>query len=305
MRRFLISRIMHVIPVLFIITIIVFVLVHVAGDPVVLMLPDSATQEDIARLRAALGLDQPFHIQYVTFLKHLMVGDFGTSFHYDLPALDIVLDRIPATLELTLASLLVAVIIAIPLGILSATKKDSIIDVFITGSSVLGKAMPSFWLGIMLIILLSVTFPIFPVSGSGTISHLVLPALTLGTALAADMTRLIRSSMLEILGQDFIKVALSKGLKEYIVILKHAFRNSLIPVITIIGLQMSQLVGGALVVETIFAWPGIGQLVVQAINGRDMAIVQAAIFVIAVMVILINLITDILYRVVDPRIDYK
>lgn len=305
MKSYLIRRVLQVIPVMFLITIIVFCLVYVAGDPVSMMLPLDAPPEQAAALRTALGVDRPLIVQYGSFLGRLMKGDFGDSFRYKSSALDIVLERIPATFELAFYSMIFATIIAIPMGVWSATRKNSILDLFITGVSVLGRAMPNFWLGIMLILVLSVNFKMLPVSGRGTWRHMVLPALSLGLAIAAEMTRLIRSSMLEILQQDFIKTAKSKGVKNFLVIYKHAFTNCLIPVITIMAVQISELLGGAFITEAVFAWPGIGQLIVQAVNGRDMAILQAAIFVVAVMVIIINFLADILYSIVDPRVKFK
>lgn len=305
MRQYLLKSLLQLIPVLFLISLIVFVLVHVAGDPVSLMLADTATDEDRKILIAALGLDQPLYVQYATFMSNLVQGDFGISFRYDQPALPIVLERLPASFELAFASMIVATVISIPLGILSATKRNSFLDVFVTGSAVLGKAMPHFWLGIMLILLFAVELGVAPVSGRGTFQHLILPALTLGTGIAAEMTRLIRSSMLDILSQDYIRTARSKGLIETLVVYKHAFRNSLIPVVTIMALQTSTLIGGTLITETIYSWPGMGQLIIQAVNSRDMAIVQAAVFVVALFVILSNLLADLIYRFLDPRIKYN
>lgn len=302
MKQFLIKSILQIIPVMFLISLIVFVLVHISGDPVALMLPETATEEDHQKLTQALGLDQPLYIQYFTFVSNLVQGDFGNSFRYNEPALPIVIERLPATFELAAAAMLIATIISIPLGIISATHRNSFVDVIATGAAVLGKAMPHFWLGIMLILLLSVQMGWFPVSGRGTFAHLILPAITLGTGAAAEMTRLIRSSMLEILGQDYIRTARSKGLIETLVVYKHAFRNSLIPVVTIMALQMSSLIGGALITEAVFAWPGMGQLIIQAVNTSDMAIVQASVFVVALMVIACNLIADLIYRLLDPRI---
>ena len=298
------QSLLKTIPVLLLITLIVFLLVRVTGDPVSLMLPETATEQERESLREAMGFNEPLAIQYFTYLSDLVRGDFGDSFRYNTDALTLVLDRLPATFELAIASMIIAVIISVPLGILSAVKRNSFFDLFITGGAVLGKAMPNFWLGIMLILLLSVTFQVFPVSGRGGLGHLVLPAITLGTGIAAEMTRLIRSSMLEILGQDFIRTARSKGLGEAIIVNKHAFRNALIPVVTIMALQTSTLVGGTLITETVFAWPGLGQLLVQSVNIRDMAVVQAATFIIAIFVILSNLIADLIYRFLDPRIKY-
>lgn len=298
-------RILQIIPVLLIISFIVFFLMYMAGDPAALMLPEDASPEDIQKLREALNLDKPFYVQYGTFLLNIVQGDFGTSFRYNQPALPIALERLPATLELAIASMIVATLIAIPMGIWSATRRNTYIDLFITGSAVLGKAMPNFWLGIMLILLFSVTWQILPVSGRGTLSHLVLPAITLGTGIAAEMTRLIRSSMLEVINQDYVRTAKSKGLASAAVIYKHAFRNCLIPVVTIMALQTPLLVGGTLITEAVFAWPGMGQLLIQSVNYRDMAVVQACVFVIALLVILSNLLADVLYRVLDPRIKYN
>ncbi|WP_142826951.1 ABC transporter permease [Planococcus soli] len=303
--KYLVQSMIKTIPVLLLITLIVFLLIRVTGDPVSLMLPETATEEERDSLRESMGLNEPLPIQYFSYLGDLVTGDFGDSFRYNTDALSLVLERLPATFELAIASMIVAIIISVPLGILSAVKRNSFFDLFITGGAVLGKAMPNFWLGIMLILFLSVTFQIFPVSGRGTLGHLVLPAITLGTGIAAEMTRLIRSSMLEILEQDFIRTARSKGLRESIIVNKHAFRNALIPVVTIMALQTATLVGGTLITETVFAWPGLGQLLVQSVNLRDMAVVQAATFIIAIFVILSNLLADLIYRFLDPRIKYE
>ncbi|MEZ7172813.1 ABC transporter permease [Sporosarcina sp. OR05] len=305
MAKFLLKRILEFIPVLIIISFIVFSLVFIAGNPVALMLPEDASQEDIEQLTIALGLDKPFIVQYGKYMADLVQGNFGTSFRYNTDALPLVLERLPATLELAAASMFIAIIIAIPLGVWSATRKNTSMDLLATGGAVIGKAMPNFWLGIMLILLFSVTLGWFPVSGRGTLAHLVLPALTLGTGIAAEMTRLIRSNMVEILSQDYVRTAKSKGLRDFFVVYKHAFRNSLIPVVTITALQTSTLVGGALITETVFSWPGLGQLLIQAVNTRDMAIVQASVFVIAILVISMNLLADIIYRILDPRIKYN
>ncbi|WP_339212633.1 ABC transporter permease [Ornithinibacillus sp. FSL M8-0202] len=305
MKKYLVKRLLQIVPVIFIITFVVFVLVYMAGDPVALMLPEDSSESDREALRAALGLNDSFVVQYFRFLADLSQGNFGTSFKYSQEALPLVLERLPATFELATASMIVATLMSIPLGIYSARKRNSLVDLFITSGSVLGKAMPNFWLGILLILLFAVNMELFPVSGRDGLSNLILPALTLGTGVAAEMTRLVRSSMLEILNQDYIRTARSKGLSNSMVVYKHAFRNSLNPVITIMGVQISHLVAGALVTESVFSWPGLGLLLVQAVNGRDMAVVQAAVLVIAVLVILINLIIDLIYRLLDPRIHYS
>lgn len=304
MLGFLSKRLLQLIPVLFIISFIVFGLVYVAGDPVTLMLSEEATAEEKEALREALGLNKPFIVQYGIYVVNLLQGDFGESFRYNTDALSLVLERLPATLELAFYSMLIAIVIAIPLGVLSATRRNSLIDIFASSTSVLGKALPNFWVGIMLILLFAVNLKLFPVSGRGSFTHVILPAITLGTGIAAEIMRLVRSNVLEILQQDYIKTARSKGLREFFVVYKHAFKNASIPVITIMALQTSSVISGALVTETVFAWPGIGQLIVQSVNGRDMAVVQAAVFVVALMVIGINLLTDILYRIIDPRIKY-
>lgn len=305
MGKYILKSLLQVIPVLFFISLIVFVLVRVTGDPVALMLPETATEEDRQALAQALGLDMPLITQYILFLTSALQGDFGNSFHYGQSALPLVLERLPASFELAIAAMLLAVLLAVPLGIFSAVKRNTFADLIISGLSVIGKAMPNFWMGIMLILLFSVTLGYFPVSGRGGIDHLVLPAATLGVGLAAQMTRLIRSNMLEILNQDYIRTARSKGLLEAVVIGKHAFRNGLIPVVTIMSLQFTSLIGGTLITETVFAWPGLGQLLVTSVNNHDMAVVQAAVFVIAIFVIGCNLLTDIIYRFLDPRIKYN
>lgn len=305
MNNYAIRRLLQIIPVLFIIVSIVFGLMYVSGDPVILMLPEDATQEEIDALRAALNLDEPFYVQFATYLWNVLHGDFGNSFRYNQDALTLVLEKLPATIQLAGASMAIAVTIAVPLGILSARRKNSKLDFFVTTGTVLGKAMPNFWVGIMLVLLFSVQLQWLPVSGRGTFAQLILPAITLGTAVAAYIARLTRSSMLEALSQDYVRTAKSKGLKTSKVVYKHALKNALIPVVTIIMIQTGGLVGGALVTEMIFAWPGLGQLLVQSIHARDMAVVQAAICVIALMVIILNLITDLFVGMLDPRIRYR
>ena len=304
MKDYLFRRLFQIIPVLLIMTFVVFSLVYVAGDPVILMLPEDATAQDIERMREALGLNEPFYVQYGIFLVNALQGDFGQSYRYGVDGMTVVLERLPATFELAVAGMIFATLIAIPMGVWSATRRNSFTDIFITGSSVLGKAMPNFWLGIMLILLLSVNYRILPVSGRGSLLHLILPAITLGTSVAAEMTRVTRSSMVEILQQDYVRTARAKGVRKSLINFKHAFRNALIPVVTIMALQTSALISGAMVTEQVFAWPGLGQLLIQAVNARDMAIVQAGVFVTALIVIGINLVSDILYRVLDPRIKY-
>ncbi|WP_042143640.1 ABC transporter permease [Paucisalibacillus sp. EB02] len=296
---------LQVIPSLLLLTVIIFALVYVAGDPVSSMLPENATSEDREILAESLGLNEPFYVQYFQYLRSMVTGDFGTSYQYQRPALELVLERLPATLTLSLMAMLIAIIISIPLGILAALKRNTFVDFLVSGISIVGKAMPNFWIGIMLILFLAVQIQIFPVSGADTPAHFVLPAFTLGVALAAEMTRLVRASVLEVIEEEYVQTARSKGQKESIVISKHVFLNSLIPVVTIVGLQFPQLIGGAIVVETVFAWPGIGRLLLTAIETSDMAIIQTIVFVIAIFTIVVNLLTDLVYRVLDPRIKYN
>src|SRR5690625_702967 len=283
----------------------VFTLVYLAGDPVALMLPEDATKEEIQSLREALNLDRPFLVQFGTYITNLVKGDFGTSFHYNEDALSLVLERIPATLELTIASMIVAMLIAIPLGILSATKRHTTIDVAITGGSVLGSAIPNIWLDILLILLIAMYIDIFPVSGRGTFMHLILPAITLGTGLAATIARLTRSSFLEVETKDYMQTAKAKGARRLTIIFTHGLRNSLIPVVTMMAMQTGTLIGGSIVTEYIFAWPGIGQLLIESIHNRDMAVIQAPTFIIALIVICINFLADITYKLIELRIKYN
>jgi peptide/nickel transport system permease protein len=286
------------------ITVVVFWVVRLSGDPVLLMLPADAGQQDIQRLRESLGFDQPVHIQLWRFMERVLTGDFGTSLRFQEPALALVLDRLPSTALLALTALAISTLIAIPLGVLSAVRRDSIWDRAATGAALLGQSMPIFWTGIMLITVFSVALDLFPSSGSGTIRHLVLPAAALGFFSTGRMTRLVRAGMLEVLGQDYVRTARAKGLAERRVVYRHALRNSLLPVITIVGLELGSTLGGAVVTETVFAWPGVGRLIVSAIFARDYPLVQAAVLVVATMLVLVNLVVDLLYTVVDPRVRY-
>lgn len=292
------------IPVLLIITVITFLFVHASGDPTSMLLPPEATLEDREIMRTALGLNEPLHVQYGIFLKNVLHGDFGRSFRYGIPALDVVMEKIPASLQLAGVSLLCSILVAIPLGILSAHTKDSVFDIFVSGISSLGRSMPSFWVGIMLILLFGVTWKVCPVSGRGTWQHLILPCATLTINTATQIVPLVRSGMLEIMQQDYIRTARSKGITNQKVTFKHAFKNALVPVVTITALQIPNLVGGALITETVFAWPGLGQLVVQSIGAHDMSVVQACVVVIALITMASNLLADLVYCLIDPRIRY-
>jgi peptide/nickel transport system permease protein len=288
--------------VLLIVTVVVFFMVHLSGDPTSMMLPQDATQEARENLREALGLNRPLHVQYWIFIKGLFQGDFGISHKYNAPALPIVLERIPASLELCAVSIVLSVVIAIPLGVWAARAHGTPFDSLVNALAVLGQAMPSFWIGIMLILLLGVKWTLLPVSGRGSMAQLIMPSVTLAIGTSAQIIPLVRSSMLEIVHEDYIRTARSKGLSERTVIYRHAFKNALVPVITMVALQIPALFGGALITETIFAWPGLGQLMVTGVTNHDMAIVQACILMITFITIVVNLCADMLYCLIDPRI---
>jgi len=292
-------------PVLIGITLVVFVLVRMTGDPVVLMAGEDASPEDIARIRETLGLDKPIYIQYAYFVRDLSRGQFGLSYRYKQQALPLVVERIPATSSVALSALCVAVSISIPAGIVSAVKRNSWPDYAATSFAILGQGMPHYWFGIMLILLFSVTLGWLPVSGRTGLASYVLPAITLGYSPAAVLTRLMRSSMLEVMRQDYVTTARSKGLSERVVMFKHALRNALIPYVTVLGVQLGVMLGGAVITEQVFAWPGMGRLAITAVNARDMSIVQAVVFVMAIGVMLANFTVDILYALIDPRIRYS
>jgi len=299
-------RLLLLVPVVWGVVTVVFSFIHlVPGDPVLAMVGENAQPADIARLRQQLGLNDPLHVQYFRYLAKLVRGDLGVSLHTGKPVIRTIIQRYPATIELALASLLLALIISIPLGVLSATKRNSPVDHFSMVLALLGISMPNFWLGPLLIILFSIKLNLLPVSGSGGLSHLILPAITLGTAMTALLTRMVRASMLEVMGQDYIRTARAKGLPERVVIYKHALKNALIPVVTIVGLQFGTLLTGAIITETIFAWPGLGRLTIQSISRRDYPLVQGCILMISLTYILVNLATDLLYTVLDPRIRYQ
>jgi ABC-type dipeptide/oligopeptide/nickel transport system permease component len=303
MTRHIFLRVLYTVPALWLILTMVFMLVHIVpGDPVQQMLGQDARAEDLTQLRHTLGLDQPVRVQYARYLRGLMRGDWGQSLRFAAPVRGIVLDRFPATLELSLAALLVCVAIAIPAGVFSAWRRGSGADRAISFLTLLGLSIPNFALGPVLILFLSVELGWLPVSGRGSPSHLLLPAVTLGAALAAILTRMVRGSMIEELSSDYVRTARAKGLAETSVLFRHAFPNALIPIITIVGLQFGSLLAGTIVTESIFSWPGIGRLAVQAISARDYPLLQGCILVIALSYMGINLLTDVLYAIVDPRV---
>jgi peptide/nickel transport system permease protein len=308
MLLYIFKRLLLMIPILIGVTLIVFTLIRIKGDPVLQLVPDYYTDEQIEEVRRTYGFDRPVFVQYFDFLFRAVQGDFGQSFRNRQPAWDMVMKALPYTAHLGITSLLLAIVVAVPLGVVSALKRNSPIDLFVTAISVGGRAVPGFWLAIMLILLFAVTFRLLPVSGTGATTdqpywkHLILPALTLSTGMVTTFTRLIRSSMLEVLKEDYVKTARAKGLPEHVVILNHAMRNALIPVVTVLGLNVAWLLGGAVIIEQIFAWPGMGRLMVDAIFARDNAVVQAGLFVTSLIVMASNLIVDVLYSFLDPRI---
>lgn len=301
--RFLISRVLTALAVVFGVVCLVFFLLHlVPGDPVEVMLGESARPADRAALQQALGLDLPLHVQFGHYLVNLSQFDLGTSFYSKRPIRDLLLERLPATVELGVAALLVALLMAVPLGILAAVKKGTAWDIGATGVALFGVSIPNFWMGPMLILVGALWLGWFPVSGREGVASLVLPALTLGTALAAILSRMIRSALLEVLNEDFMRTARGKGLAERTVILRHGLRNALLPVITLVGLQLGALLSGAVITETVFSWPGIGSLVVEAIHRRDYPVVQATVLCISMSYVVLNVLTDLAYARIDPRV---
>jgi ABC-type dipeptide/oligopeptide/nickel transport system permease component len=303
MLRYLIRRLLLTIPVLLGVATLVFALIHfIPGDPAQAILGEGATQEEVAQLRARLGLDRPLLVQYGAFLKGVAHGDLGESLRNGQPVTGQILQRMPATAQLALASMAVAVLVALPLGIIAAVWKGTWIDHGAMTLSLVGISIPNFWLGPLLAIVFAVRLGWLPVGGRGTLAHLVLPSITLGAALAAILARMTRASLLEELGEPYVLAARAKGVSRARAVLHHAFRNSLIPIVTILGLQFGVVLTGAVITETIFAWPGIGRLLIQSIGFRDYPTVQGCVLLIAVTYVGVNLITDLTYGFLDPRI---
>ncbi len=314
MGKYALRRIIQMIPVLLIVSIVVFLIIHlIPGDPAELIAGSNATPERIEALRREYGLDQPLSVQYLIWLKNVLTGNLGNSIVNNFPVNTLVMQRIPATVELALASALIGALVAFPLGIISALRPGSFVDFFTTLFSALSFAIPSFWLAILFILLFSLQFKLLPPSGRPDFSEqpvehlksLILPAMTLGIAMAAKLTRFLRSSMLDVINQDYTRTARAKGLSERLVVTRHAVRNALIPVITIFGLQIGDLLSGAIIVESIFAWPGVGRLTIQSVGWRDYAILQASVMFIVLAFLVVNLLTDLTYGLLNPRIRYE
>jgi len=304
--RFIVRRLILTIPVLLGVATLVFALLHlVPGDPAQVMLGESAAASDVAELRTRLGLDRPLPAQYLQFIRGVVQGDFGTSFRYGTPVFQEIAQRLPNTLQLAMAAMSVAILIAIPLGVLGALYRGRAIDQAAMTVSLVGISMPNFWLGPLLAIVFAVGLGWLPVSGIGDWRHLVLPAVTLGAALAAILARMTRASLIEELRELYVLAARARGLSQTRAVLRHALRNSLIPVVTILGLQFGAVLTGTIITETIFAWPGVGRLLIQAINFRDYPLIQGCILFIATTYVMVNLLVDLAYGWLDPRIRYE
>jgi ABC-type dipeptide/oligopeptide/nickel transport system permease component len=299
---FLGRRLFRALIALWLVSTVVFVVMRLSGDPVPLLLPPDAPTSEILRVRRELGLDRPLPAQYAIFLGNLAHGDFGRSIHFREPALDVVRGYLAATLELGLTAFFLAALVAVPIGLFSAMRRNTLVDHAAMGLALIGQSAPTFFLGILFILLLSLKADLFPTSGRGDWRNLVLPALTLGAFAMASIARLTRSAVLEVLHADYIRTARAKGVAETWVVAKHTLKNAAIPIVTITGLQFGTLLGGAVVTETVFAWPGIGRLAIQSIYDRDYPVVQCTVFLAALMFIVINLCVDLIYGVLDPRI---
>jgi ABC-type dipeptide/oligopeptide/nickel transport system permease component len=306
MIRYVSIRLLFALPALWLILTMVFLLAHIVpGDPVAQMLGEGARAEDLTQLRHALGLDLPLPVQYGRYLAGVLHGNLGESFRFQQPVLKVVAEHYPATLELAVVALLICALIGIPAGVLAAHKRGERTDHAVGVLTLFGLSVPNFALGPVLILLFSVVFGWLPVSGRGGVAHLILPAFTLGAALAAILTRMVRTSVIEELSADYVRTARAKGVSESGVLFRHALRNALIPILTILGLQFGTLLAGTIVTESIFSWPGIGRLAVQAIGARDYPLLQGCILLIAVSYVFVNLVTDLVYALVDPRVRFE
>src|SRR5262245_4813886 len=299
---FLASRLIRAAIALWLVSTVVFVVMRLSGDPVPLLLPPEAPASEFARVRAELGLDRPLPVQYAVFLGHVMHGDFGQSIHFRQPALRVVAGYLPATFELGLAAFTLALLVALPIGVVSAVKRNSVVDQATMGLALVGQWAPTFFIGILLILVVSLNLGLLPTSGRDGWHSLVLPALTLGAFAMASIARLTRSAVLEVLRADYIRTARAKGVAETLVVAQHTLKNAAVPIVTITGRQFGTLLGGAVVTETVFAWPGIGRLAIQSIYNRDYPVVQCTVFVSALLFIVINFVIDLLYGLLDPRV---
>nr|WP_256260527.1 ABC transporter permease [Pseudomonas gingeri] len=304
--NYTLRRLLLLLPMLLGVSIVIFLVMHfIPGDPAQLAAGPDATEADIAQIRKNYGLDQPLATQYIIYVKKIASGDFGESFQTFTPVLESIARTLPATIELTAAGMLLAVLIGVPLGIVAALKPRGLLDSSLTTVAVLGISIPGFFLGLILMLIFSANLGWLPPTGRGGLQHLILPAFTLGLPYVATFSRLARSTMMDVLKEDYIRTAYAKGVPGYKVILKHALSNAAIPLVTVFGMDFGRLLGGAVIVETVFAWPGMGRLLIDAIMARDIYVVQGTVIVFAAAVVIINLIVDLVYGILDPRITYN
>lgn len=304
MARYLIRRVMQSLLVLLGVSFVIFIISRLGGDPVSLMVGPDVQEAEREALRRQLGLDAPLYVQYLRFLSGAVRGDFGTSILAGVPAMSLVLERLPATLQLAAFALVFAAVVGIPLGVATAIRRNTWLDYIGTGVTLLGQSLPSFWLGILLILVLGLQLRLLPISGRGTALHLVMPGVTLGFSLVAVFARLTRSSMLEVLSADYVRTAKAKGLRPRSIIMRHEVKNAMIPLVTVMGMSFATLMGGAVVTEQIFAWPGIGRLALNSIYQRDFPVIQADVLFVSAVVVAMNLLVDVVYTLLDPRIRY-
>ncbi len=302
MGSYLLRRAIRAVLVVVGVSFISFAVLFLSGDPTDLLVGEDWTVQEVQKLRQDMGLDKPWFMQYMLYVSRAVRGDFGESLRYRKPAFDLILERVPATLELAFVALALSILLAFPVGIVSATMRGSVYDQGGMIFALFGQSMPVFWLGLMLILVFGVQLGWLPISGRGGLAHIILPAVALSTYSIARNTRVIRSSMLEVLGNDYITTARAKGVAEWVVIHLHALRNAMIPVVTIIGLEFGHLLGGAVIVETIFAWPGIGRLMIHAVYAKDFPLVQAAVTIAALIFVSLNFLVDVIYSILDPRV---
>ena len=305
MQRYIIGRVIQSIVSMFVVSVVVFALVRFSGDPITIMMPAEASKADIDLMRASLGLDRPWSVQYWRFVSRVVQGDFGKSVRFRRPAIDLIAERYAATLELGGLAVVIVIAVALPVGVYSAVRRGSALDYAARMFAALGQAMPPFWLGLVLVLIFGVLLRLLPTSGRGTPLHVLLPGITLGWFAVAGLMRLTRSSMLDVLGSEYVKLARIKGLPERQVIWKHAFKNAALPVVTFAALLFVALLNGSIIVETVFGWPGLGLLVIEAVDSRDYPIVQAVVLCLSAMYIGVNLLVDVLYAYLNPKIRYS
>jgi len=314
MLKMILKRIFQLIPVLLITMSMTFVITRVLpGNPAVSILGPQATAEDIAKMEEEMGLHDPMPVQYINYMKRILTGDLGTSYRYNRPVADLIFEKLPNTLQIALASLIIALLIGVPVGIISAVKQYSVFDYISMIAALIGVSMPSFWLGLMLVLIFSVNLGWFPTMGMGVISngigdvlsHLFLPSLCLSFGSMANFARISRSSMLEVIDQDYMKAVRAKGIRENVVIIKHGLKNALPPIVTVLGMRIAALMTGAIMIETIFSWPGIGRLIVDAINNNDFEMIQGTVLFMAILYVTVNLVVDIIYLYINPKVSYE